>query len=221
MLARNFLAKTAFVGYRSGIGLYGMGVLMALFPSLPAEAHLSDVLRHFPDNAGSLLVLLEGILRTEGALSIGERELIAAYVSGLNACRFCYGSHRVYAEIFGQRPGLVDALLKDIDTADVDARMKPVLKYVQKLNTLPSRLTPLDADAVFDAGWSQSALYEAVQVTAAFNMMNRIVEGTGVTFDYDQNTTARSELENRRQHSYLAFGRRLGVIPPEDESLNV
>ncbi len=194
---------------------------MALFPSLPQESHLSDVMRQFPENAGPMLVLLEGILRTEGALSIGERELIAAYVSGLNACAFCYGSHRVYSEIFGQRPGLVDSLLRDIDDADIAPKMKPVLKYVRKLNSLPSRLTQADVDAVLDAGWSQTALYEVVQVTAAFNMMNRIVEGTGVTFDYDQHADVRRELEDRRQHSYLEFGRRLGVIPPEDDSLNV
>jgi len=194
---------------------------MALFPSLPADADLTDVLKRFPDNAGPLMMYLEGILRSEGELSIGERELIAAYVSGLNACTFCYGSHRVYSEIFGLPRGLVDALLKDIDTAEVRERLKPVLRYVKKLTVLPSKLTQADADEVLAAGWTEVALFEAVQVCAAFNMMNRIVEGAGVTFDYDKHDDVRRELRNRRQHSYLDFGRRLGVIPPEDESLNV
>jgi uncharacterized peroxidase-related enzyme len=194
---------------------------MALFPSLPAQAHLSDVFQRFPDNAGPLMVYLEGILRSEGEFSIGERELIAAYVSGLNDCTFCYGSHRVYSEIFGIERGLVDALLVDIETAPVAETLKPVMRYVKKLTKLPSKLVQADADAVFAAGWTETALYEAVQVCAAFNLMNRIVEGAGVTFDYDQNDDVRAELRNRRQHSYLDFGRRLGVIPPEDESLNV
>ena len=67
----------------------------------------------------------------------------------------------------------------------------------------------------------QCPLFEAVQVCAAFNLMNRIVEGTGATFDNDRHDDVRPELRNRRQHSYMDFGRRLGVIPPEDESLNV
>jgi len=67
----------------------------------------------------------------------------------------------------------------------------------------------------------QDTLFEAVQVCAAFNLMNRLVEGSGVSFDYDKNDTVRRELRNRRQHSYLDFGRKLGVIPPEDDSLNV
>lgn len=194
---------------------------MALFPSLPPDAHLADVFSRFPDSAGPLFMYFETVLRSEGELTIGERELIAAYLSGLNACTFCYGSHRVYSEVFGQPRGLVDALLIDIETADVRDKLRPILRYVKKLNTLPSKLVKADADAVFAAGWSEAALFEAVQVCAAFNLMNRIVEGAGVTFDYDRHDDVRRELRNRRQHSYMDFGRRLGVIPPEDESLNV
>jgi len=194
---------------------------MALIPSLPDDAHLADVFRRFPDNAGALMIFIEGVLRGDGIFSVGERELIAAYVSGLNACTFCYGSHRIYSEVFGQPRGLVDALLKDIETTNIDARMKPVLRYARKLNSLPSKLTKADADAMYAVGWSEEALFEVVQVTAAFNMMNRIVEGAGVRFDYDVDDESRHELRNRRQHSYLDFGRKLGVLPPEDETLNV
>lgn len=61
---------------------------MPSFPSLPDVAHLGDLLRRFPKNVEPLLVYTNSVLRSEGALSIGERELIAAYVSGLNSCRF-------------------------------------------------------------------------------------------------------------------------------------
>ena len=56
---------------------------------------------------------------------------------------------------------------------------------MRKLNTLLSRLTDADAQAVYDAGRGEGALYEAVQVNALFNMMNRIIEGTGINCDYD------------------------------------
>ena len=194
---------------------------MSLFPSLPSNAHLSDLLSRYPESAGPLLIYIESLLRTEGELSVGEREMIAAYVSGLNACTFCYGSHRVYAEVFGVRRGLVDALIKDIESADVAPKLKPVLRYVRKLNTLPSKLVQDDVEAILAAGWSERAVFEAAQVCAAFNMMNRIVEGSGVNFDYDEHHEVRRELRNRRIHSYLDFGRKLGVIPPEDDSLNV
>lgn len=157
---------------------------MAFLPSLPEPAHLMDLYARFPHNVRPLMDYIDGVLRGEGELSVGERELIATYVSALNACTFCTGAHRVYAEVFGIAPALIDALIADPKTAPVDEKLRPVLAYVAKLNHLPSRLLEGDAKAVYDAGWSEAALYEAVQVCALFNMMNRIIEGTGVNFDY-------------------------------------
>ena len=157
---------------------------MPHLPSLPETAHLSDLLARFPKNLEPLLTFVNAVLRSEGELTIGERELIAAYVSGLNACRFCYGSHVIHAETFGIEPGLIEELLEDIDTAHAPGKLKPLLKYVEKLNTLPNRLAQADLDAVLAAGWTETAVFEAVEVTGLFNMMNRIVEGGGVTFDY-------------------------------------
>ena len=185
---------------------------MPLLPSLPETAHLADLFGRYPETVAPLLEFHDRLLRADGSLSVGERELIAAYVSALNACQYCTGAHKVYAEVFGQDPALIDALLDDPETAPVDDRLRPVLAYVAKLNTLPSRLTRADAQAVFDAGWDERALYEAVQVCATFNMMNRIVEGTGINFDYASADTphpAQGHGPEDEAHTYSAFGARL------------
>lgn len=188
---------------------------MALIPSLGETAHLSDFFRAFPDHTGPLLQHCDGILRGDGELSVAERELIAAYVSGLNACKFCTDSHRIYAEAFGINEGTVDALLTDLESAPVDAKFKPLLRYVRKLNHEPSRMVSADSKAVFDAGWNEIALVEAVRVCALFNLFNRLVLGAGVNFDYgqhrDTHPAARGD-SGQLAHSYLDFGRRLGVI---------
>ena len=182
---------------------------MPFLPSLPDPAHLRDLYARFPDNVQPLMVYTDGLLRGDGELSIGARELIATYVSALNACTFCAGSHRAYAEVFGIDPALIDALIEDFDSAPVDAKLRPVLAYVARLNTLPSKLTQADAQAVYDAGWSETALYEAVQVCALFNMMNRIVEGTGINFDYAQapdGHPAEGSTPEEQAGSYSRFG---------------
>ena len=74
---------------------------MPQFPSLPDIAHLTDLLVRFPKNSQPLMQYVNAVLRSEGHLSIPERELIAAYVSGLNACTFCYGAHEMYVRAFG------------------------------------------------------------------------------------------------------------------------
>ena len=157
---------------------------MPFLPSLPETAHLSDLYAVFPQNVAPLMHYTDGVLRAKGELSVAERELIATYVSGLNACTFCYGSHKEYAQLFGIDDALVDAMIDALATAPVSEKLRPLMAYVAKLNALPSRLVQADADAVYAAGWSEKALYEAVQVCSLFNMMNRIIEGTGVNFDY-------------------------------------
>ncbi len=182
---------------------------MSLFPSLPETPHLRDVFTAFPENVRPLLEFHDMLLRGESPFSVGERELIAAFVSGLNSCTFCFGSHKIIASKFGIDEELIDALVADVDTAPVDEKLKPVLRYVAKLTRLPAQLTRADSQAVFNAGWSERALYDAVQVCAIFNFMNRIIEGTGVTFDYAENTDAAEDLRNRKDHTYGGFGRSL------------
>lgn len=153
---------------------------MAFLKDLPQGAALLDVLRAYPETAKPLLDYHEVLLRGESPLSPGERELIAAYVSGLNACSYCHGIHAATAEAFGVEEGLLEALLLDVDSSPVDEKMKPVLRYVQKLTSAPSRMTPADADAVYAVGWDDHALHTAVSVCALFNGMNRLVEGLGI-----------------------------------------
>ncbi len=63
----------------------------------------------------------------------GEREMIAAYVSGVNSCRFCFGVHSRVAAGFGIDERVFATLMEDPQSAPVDARMQPVLRYVRKL----------------------------------------------------------------------------------------
>ncbi len=184
---------------------------MSLFPSLSDRPHLAEVFRKFPQAVRPLLAYHDALLRAESPLSVGQRELIAAFVSGLNACQFCFGAHKIYADVFGISEAVVDALVEDVDTAPVDDKLKPLLRYVARLNGLPAKVSPADAQAVFDAGWSERALYDAVQVCALFNCMNRIVEGTGVSFDYADNPISPEQREARKTRSYSDFGREIGL----------
>jgi uncharacterized peroxidase-related enzyme len=158
---------------------------MSYLNSLPENAVLVDVFRAYPDTARPLLDYHQALLRGPSPLSMAERELIAAYVSGLNACRYCHGVHAETAGLFGIPEATLAALLSDVDTAPVSDPLKPLLRYVRKLTLTPSRLTPTDAEAVLAAGWSEKALHDAVSVCALFNLMNRLVEGLGVSADQD------------------------------------
>lgn len=188
---------------------------MSRFPSLPPAPGLADVFRAFPRGAWPLLEYHDVLLRGPSPLSIAERELLAAYVSGLNACAFCTGAHRIVAEVHGIPPDVLEGLLADPARAPAEPRLRPLLAYVRKLTLAPSGVRDSDAEAVFAAGWSERALFDAVSVCALFNFMNRIVEGCGVV------TGPEVQAEQRARHTqlgadpetYRRFGRRLGLSP--------
>jgi alkylhydroperoxidase family enzyme len=67
---------------------------MPYLPSLPFGATLLDVFKRFPETNKPLIEFHEVLLRGLSHFSEAERELIAAYVSGLNRCRYCRASTR-------------------------------------------------------------------------------------------------------------------------------
>ena len=176
---------------------------MPYLSSLPADAALLDVFRAYPAAAEPLLALHEQVMRGPSPLTAGERELIAAYVSGLNACEYCHGVHSATAAAFGVPSELLAATLADLDSAPVGEHMRTMLRYLAKLTRTPAKVTTRDAEAVFAAGWDEQGLHDAVLVCGMFNLMNRMVNGLGIQArpDYVQ-------MSGQRLHDvgYAALG---------------
>jgi uncharacterized peroxidase-related enzyme len=173
---------------------------MALLRSLPDNATLADLRQTYADLLEKLRPYGHRLMRGPSPLTPGERELIAAFVSGVNSCRYCHGAHSRVAQAFGLDKAVLAASLDDIAVAPVDARLKPILRYVRKLTETPSRMTAADAAAVYDAGWSDEALLHAIAVCAYFNNMNRLVEGAGIVGTAEEYAVAAQRLV---AHGYL------------------
>jgi len=120
------------------------------------------------------------IMRGKSPFSDAEKEMMAAFVSGLNACRFCYGSHKAVAKQFGVETELIEKLVEDIDTSPVNEKLKPIFHYLKKLTLTPSKLVQSDMDKVRQAGWSEEALHDAILVGCLFNFYNRLLDGHGI-----------------------------------------
>ena len=106
---------------------------MPKLPSLPDDARLLHVFQRYPATSRPLLEYHQILLRGPSPLSVAERELIAAYVSGLNQCHYCHGVHSATAQAFGVPEGTLADLLERVEGARVDARLTPILHYVHKL----------------------------------------------------------------------------------------
>ena len=155
---------------------------MAFLKSIPeSEESVSVVMRRYPEQAIPLTELTEIVMRNgDCAFSSEQRELIAAYASGINDCTYCYNTHKATAEAFGVDEKLLDSMLSDLEASAVDAKLKPVLRFVRKLTQSPARMVQADADAIFNAGWDENCFHFAVMICGLFNFYNRLVDGYGV-----------------------------------------
>jgi uncharacterized peroxidase-related enzyme len=151
-----------------------------LFESLTQSSGVREALL-INGEAGQLLRSYhECILRGESPLSVAERELIASYVSGLNNCRFCHETHREAAFHFGFPRELIVSLISDPSVSDAPERLRPLLLYARKLTLDQTSIQQSDANAVYEAGWSERALHDLILIAAMFNFMNRFVHGHGI-----------------------------------------
>ena len=156
---------------------------MAFFPSLAPDAGIGDLFKIKPGHREGFGKFSEAVMRGTSNFTIGDRELIAAYTSALNACDYCYGGHAAIAREHGVEENVFEILIDDIELAPVDEKLKPILRFVRKLTLEPSKMVQADADAVYQSGWNEEALADAIWICARFNMMNRLSLGHGLNAD--------------------------------------
>ncbi|MEP1209494.1 MAG: peroxidase-related enzyme [Rhizobiaceae bacterium] len=159
------------------------GRIMPYMDGLQVDAKVHNALIYF--NTGMerpLLKLQQVVMRSpDSPLEVAERELLAAYVSALNKCKYCRGVHTACAEAFGVKKGLVGELVDDLEKADIEERLKPIFRFARKLTLAQHEIGQDDVQAIYDAGWSERALYDAVCVCCTFNFMNRFTIGLGLS----------------------------------------
>lgn len=178
---------------------------MPFFDFLSDAANMIDLWRRNPDRMLPICKYTEHVMRSPSPLSRGDRELIAAYVSGLNQCRYCHGSHTAFAQSHGLDPDVLKSILDDLESAPIDGKMIALLKYCRKLTETPARLSPADAQAVKDAGWSEAALEDAVHVTALFNYYNRLMDGHGIAPRSDGALRQRAEFIKQYGYDFSTY----------------
>ena len=125
-------------------------------------------------------VWLNHTMRKMKHWSVGEVELMAAYVSKNNACQYCLGDHIEVAKN-EMEESLIRSIMDDLDHAPVDDKMKAILKFLQKLTTSPSQMSKYDIDPLRSAGISDEAIEEAIHVCGVFSVINRLAD----SFDFE------------------------------------
>ncbi len=144
-------------------------------PELPG---ITSAFAFRPETAKPMRELAEVLLRGPNALTSGEREMIATFVSSRNDCDFCRDSHRASAahHLEGNYE-LVDAVKDDYQNAPVSPKLKTLLTIAGKVAESGRNVTTADVERARAEGASDEEIHDTVLIAAAFCMYNRYVDG--------------------------------------------
>lgn len=117
-------------------------------------------------------------MRGPSGWSVGDRELMAAFVSKANKCEFCIKAHTVVSARAYRDEAKVAAALSDLETADIGAPLRATLRMLGKL-TREHAVDVSDMRAALAAGASRDEIEDALAVCFAFNIMNRLADAFG------------------------------------------
>lgn len=134
------------------------------------------------ETAKNLSAMAETIMRRErSGLSIGQRELIASFVSKLNECKFCCDSHSsCTAEYLGQE--LVNEVIHNANAEVLPMKFQALLSVAACVQALDRDQLAIQVGVAKEMGASDEELHDTVLVAAFFSMCNRYVDGLGTTF---------------------------------------
>ena len=110
--------------------------------------------------------------------SVADRELMAAYVSKVNASVFCVGAHTATASRACGDAARVAAVLDDLDSAPVEERLRATLRLLGRL-VADGTVSAADMREVLAAGVTPRQIEDALAICAAFNTTNRLADAFG------------------------------------------
>lgn len=117
-------------------------------------------------------------MRGPSEWSVGDRELMAAYISRINRNSFCIAAHTATSSLAYHDRARVTAVLADLESAPIDEPLRATLRMLGTL-TGTGTVKAADMHAVLTAGATAQQIRDALAVCAAFNTTNRLADAFG------------------------------------------
>ena len=163
-------------GYRPATKVLFAVVRLVSRQNMPDAAKL---MFYRPDFYGARAkAFTQEAMRGPSEWSVAERELMAAYVSTVNASVFCVGAHTATASRAYGDSALVAAALEDVETAPISEPLRATLRMLGRL-TVDGTVSTEQMRGVLAAGATASQVADALAVCAAFNLTNRLADAFG------------------------------------------
>jgi len=174
---------------------------------LPSEyPGIRSLFMYSPITSKPLNDLVQTLLHNPdtSTLTPGERELIAAYTSSLNECKYCASTHGAIAkyQLNGNANIVQDILKKDINKAEVSDKLKALLHIAGKVQDSGKSVSSNDISKAKEQGATDKEIHDTVLIAAAFCMFNRYVDGLA-TWAPDDDAVYDAIGKQRAREGYL------------------
>ena len=160
---------------------FGTKALFALIRTVSRQPVLDVIklVRYRPDFYGQpMQQVTHEAMRGTSAWSVGDRELMAAFVAKTNQCEFCAKAHGAVAARAYRDGKKVSAVLSDLETAAIEEPLRATLRMLGKL-TREHTVDRDDMHALLAAGVSRQQVEDALAVGFSFNVIGRLADAFG------------------------------------------
>jgi len=114
------------------------------------------------------------MLKEDGHLSKGDREMIVTTTSAANNCLYCVVAHGAILRIYEKKPLVADQVAVNYLKADITPRQKAMLDFAMKVCQHSDQIQDEDFAALHAHGFDDEDIWDIAAITAFFGLSNRM-----------------------------------------------
>jgi len=120
------------------------------------------------------------MLKEEGSLTKGDREMIVTATSAANHCLYCVVAHGAILRIYEKKPLVADQVAINHAKADIPPRQKAMLDFAMKVCLRSHEVNDTDFAALHAHGFTDEDAWDIAAITAFFGLSNRMASFSGM-----------------------------------------
>lgn len=114
------------------------------------------------------------MLKEDGHLTKGDREMIVTATSAANNCLYCVVAHGAILRIYEKKPLVADQVAVNYLKADITPRQKAMLDFAMKVCLHSDQIQDQDFSALHFHGFDDEDIWDIAAITAFFGLSNRM-----------------------------------------------
>ena len=120
------------------------------------------------------------MLKEDGSLTKGDREMIVTVTSAANQCLYCVVAHGALLRIYEKKPLVADQVAVNWRKADITPRQHAMLEFAMKVCERSHEIDESDFPPLHAHGFSDEDIWDIAAITAFFGLSNRMASFSGM-----------------------------------------